>query len=375
MTGARVVEPRIAKLADVIVGYSIGAKPGELVLIEGSSAAIDLVGELYRRVLAAGAHPVIRIGVEGVRETLLGSGTGAQVEWLNPRAVDDVERADARIQILAETNTRSLSGVDPSMQAKFSRSRSPILTRVLERSAAGEFRWVIVGYPTNAAAQEARMSLTDYANFVYRAALLDHEDPVAAWRGLGARLERLAAWLGTVEELRIVGPDTDLSLSVGGRTWIPCDGTFNFPDGECFTSPVEDSAEGVIRFTYPAIFHGRAVENVRLRFERGEVVEAEASRGREYLEEMIAMDDGARRVGEFSFGLNEAVQAFTGEVLFDEKIGGTVHLALGEAYPESGGVNRSALHWDMVCDLRERSEVYADGELVYRNGQFLDGRF
>ncbi len=344
-------------------------------MIEGASVSTDFLVALYRCVLAVGAHPVTRVGLEGVREGLLGHGTDAQLDWLNPRSVDDIECADVRIQILADTNTRSLSAIDPTRQARVSRSRSPILSRVLERSAAGEFRWVIVGYPTNAAAQEAQMSLRDYEDFVFGAAMLERDDPVAAWRELGTRLERLGAWLGTVETLRIVGPDTDLSFSVRGRTWIPCDGTFNFPDGECFTSPVEDSVEGEIRFTYPAVFHGRAVEDVRLRFVGGEVVEAEASKGRDFLEQMVAMDEGARRVGEFSFGLNEAVTAFTGEILYDEKIGGTAHLALGEAYPESGGVNRSALHWDMVCDLRQESEVYADGELVYRNGAFLDGRF
>jgi len=370
-----VVDPRLEKLAGVVVEYSIAAKPGELVLIEGPAIAADFVTELYRRVLAAGAHPVTRIGIDGMLDSLLSRGSGAQVEWLNPRTVEDVEQADARIQILAETNTRSLSGVDPAVQAALSRSRSPILSRVLERSAAGEFRWVIVGYPTRSAAQEARMSLADYTEFVFTAALLDRDEPVAEWRDLGVRLARLAEWLGTVDRLRITGDGTDLSFSVAGRKWIPCDGTFNFPDGECFTAPVEDSVEGEIRFSYPAIFQGRAVEEVRLRFERGEVVEATAGQGREFLEQMIAMDEGAKRVGEFSFGLNDAVTAFSGETLYDEKIGGTVHLALGESYPESGGVNRSALHWDMVCDLRSGSEVFADGDLVYRDGRFLDGRF
>ena len=368
-------DPRVAQLADVLVRYSIDVQPGQLVVIEGAAVGAELIKALYRAVLDAGGHSEVRIGIDGLRETLLTRASDAQLDWLSPRSLDDVKLADARIQILAETNTRSLSAVDPARQARLSRSREPIRRTVFDRTHAGEYRWVITGYPTNAAAQEARMSLDDYADFVYGAARLDGDDPIAEWRALGERIGRLAEWLGSIGELRIVGPSTDLRMSVDGRKWISCDGTSNFPDGECFTGPVEDSVEGDIAFSYPAIFQGRAIEGVRLRFRDGEVVEASASRGQDFLEEMLALDDGARRVGEFSFGLNDAVQIFTGETLFDEKIGGTVHLALGEAYPESGGVNRSALHWDMVTDLRGAGEVYADGELVYRDGRFLNGRF
>jgi aminopeptidase len=368
-------DPRVERLADVLVRYSVDVQPGQLVVIEGASIAADLVRSLYRSVLAVGGHPETRVGIDGIRETLLARGSDEQLDWLSPRSLDDVERADARIQILAESNTRSLSGVDPARQARVNRSREPIRRTVFDRTDAGEYRWVITGFPTNAAAQEAGMSLADYADFVYGAAQLDDDDPIAAWQALGVRIRRLAEWLQTVRELRISSNGTDLRLGVDGRTWISCDGTFNFPDGECFTAPLEDSAEGEISFTYPAIFQGRAIEDVRLRFRGGEVVEATASRGQDFLDEMLSLDDGARRIGEFAFGLNDAVQVFTGETLFDEKIGGTIHLALGESYPESGGVNRSALHWDIVNDLRQGSEVYADGKLVYRDGRFLDGRF
>jgi aminopeptidase len=217
------------------------------------------------------------------------------------------------------------------------------------------------------------MSLEQYENFVYRAGLLDRDDPVREWETLGESLRRLAGWLGEKRELRVVAKDTDLTLRVDGRTWIPCDGKENFPDGEVFTGPVESSLEGTVRFTYPATFSGRMIKDVELTFRGGEVVEAKASEGEDFLREMLAMDDGARRAGEFAFGMNDAVPEFTGHVLFDEKIGGTVHLALGKSYPESGGVNRSALHWDLVCDLRAGSEVYADGELVYRDGSFVNG--
>ena len=196
---------------------------------------------------------------------------------------------------------------------------------------------------------------------------------MASWKALGEKLERLAEWLGTKKELRVVTEGTDLTVGVEGRTWIPCDGKENFPDGEVFTGPVEDSVEGRVRFSFPAPHAGRLVRDIELRFEGGEVVEAHASEGEDFLREMLAMDDGARRLGEFAFGMNDAVGEFTGHTLFDEKIGGTVHLALGASYPESGGQVQSALHWDLVCDLRSGSEVHADGELVYRDGRFLDG--
>jgi len=367
-------DPRVERLADVLVDYSIDVREGELVPIQASVAAAPLVVELYRRILRRGGHPETRIALEGAAEVFLNEATEAQLDWVNPRWVDDIEQADARIVVIADSNTRSLSAVDPARQARTSRARAPYLTRSLERAAAGELRYVVTAFPTNAAAQEARMSLGGYAAFVYRAGLLDRDDPVAAWRELGERIGRLADWLGAQREIRIVADGTDLVLGVEGRPWIPCDGKQNFPDGEVFTAPVDGSAEGEIRFTYPAVFHGRVVEDVRLRFRGGEVVEATAARGQAFLEEMLGLDEGARRPGELAFGLNDAVEAFTGETLFDEKIGGTMHLALGEAYPESGGTNRSGLHWDMVCDLRSGGEVYADGELVYRDGRF-GGRF
>jgi aminopeptidase len=369
------VDQRIARLADVLVRYSLEVRPGELVTISGSTLAAPLIRELYRGVIRAGGHPRTRVALGELAVDRLARGNDAQLDWLDPFQADETEKADASIAILAEYNTRARSGIDPARQARVNRARSPLLTRMLEREAAGEFRWCVTAYPTPAAAQEARMSLDDYADFLFSSCFLEREDPAAAWRELGERIARLADWLGTVRELRVVANSTDLRLGVEGRTWVASDGKSNFPDGECFTGPVEDSVTGEIRFTYPATFQGRLVEGAWLRFEHGEVVDAGADRGAAFLHEMLELDGGARRVGEFAFGLNDAVTAFTGEILFDEKIGGTVHLALGESYPQTGGVNRSALHWDMVCDLRRGGEVYADGELVYRDGRFLDGRF
>jgi aminopeptidase len=367
-----VSDPRVERLASVLVDYSVAAKEGQQITIEAPSVAAPLVREVYRRILAAGAHPLPRIGIEGMLENLMLDGADAQLDWVNPARSDDIETVDGRVVIMALQNTRSLTSVDTAKQARVHRALEPQRNRYLERAANGELSWVLTLFPTQAAAQDAGMSLPEFEDFVYAAGFLDRDDPVGEWRRFGERLDRVDEFLSGVSELRVLAEDTDLRIGVGGRTWIGSRGLENFPDGEIFTGPVETSVEGTIRFTYPAIFHGREVDDVRLRFEAGEVVEATASRGQDLLREMVAVDEGARRVGEFAFGLNDAVTAFTREILFDEKIGGTVHLALGTAYPETGSSNRSALHWDLICDLRNGGEVYADGELAYRDGRFLE---
>jgi len=232
-------------------------------------------------------------------------------------------------------------------------------------------RWCGTLFPTSAHAQDAGMSLSVYEDFVFSACHVDAGDAAEHWRLVASSLRARAKALGAVKELRIVGPDTDLRVCVDGRTWIAADGSYNMPDGEVFTSPVENATEGEIRYTFPAIYHGREVEDIRLRFEEGRVVHAEAARGDDYLKTLLDMDEGARILGEVAFGLNYEIDRFTRNILFDEKIGGTMHLALGSAFSQAGGSNTSGLHWDMICDLREEGEVYADGELIWQAGRFL----
>ena len=361
---------RLRRFADVLVGYCAGVEPYDFVVLQGPMNVQPLVEQLYSAVLRAGGHPATRIAPE-LSELLLTEGSEQQIEWLTPGDREDIEQADVWIVVEAPTNTKELTAVDPERQALRQRARSPLRERYLERALKAELRWVLTAFPTNAAAQDAEMSLAEYEEFLYGSALLDAADPVARWREFSGELRRAVELLSAKEELRFVAEGTDITFAVGGRTWVAADGHENFPDGEVFTAPHDESTEGVITFTYPAVFEGRQVDDVRLRFRGGEVVEATASRGEDFLREMVAVDDGARRVGEVAFGLNDAVSVFTRNILFDEKIGGTMHLALGSAYPECGGTNRSALHWDMICDLRTGSEVYADRELVYRDGRFL----
>ena len=364
---------RLRRLAEVLVGYSGGVRPGDLTVLQGPVNVEPLLEELYGAVLRAGGHPTVRCSPE-LDDLLFREGSERQLEWQTPGEREDIEQADVWIVVDAPSNTKALTSVDPEREALVQRARRPWRERYLERALAGELRWVLTAFPTNGAAQDAEMSLAEYERFLYGAAMLDAGDPAERWRAFSEVLGRVAEFLMTKEEIRFVAEGTDLTFAVSGaRTWLASDGHENFPDGEVFTAPLDESAEGEITFTFPAVFSGRQVDDVRLRFHEGEVVEASASRGEEFLREMVALDDGARRVGELAFGLNDAVRVFTRNILFDEKIGGTMHLALGSAYSEVGGTNRSALHWDMICDLRSGGEVYADGELVYRDGRFLDG--
>jgi aminopeptidase len=245
------------------------------------------------------------------------------------------------------------------------------MKRAMERSAKGDYRWALTLFPTNAYASEARMSLADYEAFYYGACLADRDDPVKAWKKASEETERLKDWIEGRKEVHVSGPGTDLKLGIEGRTFIAADGRHNMPDGEFFTGPVEDSAEGEITFHLPATYAGREVAGVRFKFEGGKVTDATAERGEEFLIEMLDTDEGARRLGELGIGTNYGITEGTGEILLDEKIGGTVHLAVGRSYPETGGVNESAIHWDMICDLRQGGKIEVDGETLQQDGKFV----
>jgi aminopeptidase len=366
-----VTDPRVVRLADLIVDYSLELAPGQVFRIDALEAASPLALALFRSAVRVGAHPYLSVGLEGTLELLLEHGNEEQIEHIAPQAWDEIEEIDAIATLWSESNTRALSRVDPTRHANYLGAQRRLHNRRWERIAAGEMRWCGTLFPTDAHAQDAGMSLASYEDFVFSACHVDAGDAAEHWRLVASSLRARAEELGSVKELRIVGPDTDLKVSVDGRSWISAEGCYNMPDGEVFTSPVENATEGEIRYTFPAIYHGREVEDIRLRFEGGKVVRAEAARGDDYLKTLLDMDEGAKILGEVAFGLNYEIDRFTRNILFDEKIGGTMHLALGSAFSQAGGSNTSGLHWDMICDLREEGEVYADGELIWQAGRFL----
>ena len=289
-----------------------------------------------------------------------------------PKPIETIyDTYDVRISVLAESNTRALSNVDPAKTVLQQQARTSLMRTFMKRSAAGELRWVVAPFPTHALAQDADMGLVEYEDFVYQACLPDLNDPIGYWQRFSERQQSIVNWLKGKKNIHVKGPETDLRLSVDGRVFMNCDGHFNLPDGEIYTGPVEDSLEGHVCFSYPAIYNGREVDGVRLWFEKGKVVKAAAAKNEVFLNRTLDTDEGARRVGEFAIGTNKGITRFTREILFDEKIGGSFHMALGAGYPETGSKNESAIHWDMICDLRRGGEIVVDNETIYRNGDFV----
>jgi aminopeptidase len=364
-------DPRIDNLARILVQYSTRVGEGDTCLIEGPAAAEPLVAAVYREVLEAGGNPALSLAFDGQQAAYFKYASDRQLEWISPVSRWGAEEADCRIAIWADTNTRELSNVPPERQTTRRAATRELLQTMMKRSSEGEHRWVGTLYPTNAHASDAEMSLADFEDFYYRACLADDPDPLGAWKRASEECHRLAEWIEGREQVRIVAEGTDLTLGIAGRHFIPCDGEHNMPDGEFFTGPVEDSVEGQVSFHLPATIGGRDVAGVKLRFEGGKVVDATAERGEEYLISMLDTDEGARRLGELGIGTNFGIERGTRSILLDEKIGGTIHLAVGASYPESGGTNESAVHTDLVCDLRRGGRLEVDGETLQQDGAFV----
>jgi aminopeptidase len=364
-------DPRVTALAQILVRHSTKVGDGDVCTIEGESAAEPLLQAIYEEVLKAGGNPIVHMAMEGQSTSYFEHASDKQLQWISPVAEWAVEHADVRIAVMASQNTRALSQVPPERQAMRQAATQKLMKRAMERSAEGTYRWALTLFPTHAYASEAGMGLAAYEDFYYGACQATDDDPVGAWARTSAETKRLADWIQGRSEVHVTGDGTDLRLGIEGRAFIAADGRHNMPDGEFFTGPVEDSAEGEITFHLPASYAGREVAGVRFRFEGGRVVDASAEKGEEFLIEMLDTDDGARRLGELGIGTNYGITAGTGEILLDEKIGGTVHLAVGRSYPETGGVNESAIHWDMICDLRQGGGIEVDGEPLQRDGSFV----
>jgi aminopeptidase len=362
-------DSRVVKMAQTIARYSLGLKSGELLAILTSVPGLALAKEVYREALSLGALPAVRTLHPEFDEVLYKHGNDEQVKFVPEYEKQELEGLSARLVIRGDENVMTLAGVEPARLTLGRQARRPLLERMMARKAAGELKNCLTQYPTSGGAQEAGMSLADYEEFVFHACFADKPDPIAAWRELSKEQQKYVDFLNGVKSLRVEGSGTDLALSVDGRKWVNSDGKANFPSGEVFTGPVEDSVNGRIRFDVPTVFSGKAVDGIELEFTAGRVVVSRAERGDEMLQSALATDARSRFLGEFAFGLNYGITRATKNILFDEKIGGTIHLAVGAGYPETGSVNRSAIHWDMIKDMKE-GRVYADGNLVYEGGRF-----
>jgi aminopeptidase len=362
-------DPRVSKLAQVLVQYSLELQPGELFTLRTSPLAEELSLEVYKEAVKAGAHITVQNSLPGAEETFYRFASQAQLEHISPVRKLILETFDASLYIDAEHNTRSLSGIDPAKISQVSKANADLTQYFFERAARKEVKWSLTVYPTHAMAQEADMSLSDYQDFVYGAGMLHLDDPVSFWKKEGQRQRQIINWLQGHQQITLKGENVDLTFSIKDRTFEPADGKYNFPDGEIFTGPVEDSVEGYIRFSYPAIYSGQEIEDIELWFENGKVVKEKASKNADLLSKMLDTDQGARYLGEWGIGTNYGIQRFTKNMLFDEKIGGTIHLAVGSGYPETGSQNKSGIHWDMLCDMNQ-AEMRADGELFYKDGKF-----
>ncbi len=361
-------DPRVTKLAKLLTNYSLEIKPGNQLRILSSPLAFELSLAVYEEAIKAGAHIIFDLYLEETQEILFKYATDEQLQFISPVRKLTVETIDAAVTIDAPANRRMLTGANPARMAMRNRASAELNKRFLERAANKELRWCYTVYPNNASAQDADMSLRDYTEFVYGAGMLNEDDPAAFWRQKGQHQSTLVDWLNGKKSVVLKGSDIDLKLSIDGRTFISADGKENFPDGEIFSGVVENSANGWVRFKYPAINEGQEIIDVQLWFEEGKVIKESAAKNQELLTATLNTDVGARYLGELGIGTNYGITKFTKDMLFDEKIGGTIHLALGNSYPETGGKNTSGIHWDMLCDMAE-SEITIDGDQFYKNGK------
>ncbi len=348
-----------------MAGYCLDAQPKEAFAINATSEAEPLVAALYEELLKKGAWPLVRMMPDASSGAIYRYGQEHHFDDVSPVDKAIVEKLAGTAAIYSSKNTRALTDVNPDLQSRMAKASRPLKNKMLKK------KWTLTLFPTAAYAQDAEMSLEDFEDFVYSATFSDEADPVKAWKSLQKKQAKLISKLEGAKTVQIIGPGTDLRFSIEGRTFLNSAGTHNMPSGEVFTGPVEDSAEGVIEYDYPVVNAGREIDGIRLVFKKGRVVEATATKNQEFLTKMLEMDPGARRLGELGIGTNYKIQRFIKTILFDEKIGGTIHLALGSSYPETGGKNKSCLHWDMIKDLRKGGELRIDGKTVQKDGSFL----
>lgn len=361
------------KLANLAVHYALDVKPKELVSIEGSEVAKDLLCALYIECVKAGAYPVVMTRLNEIDASFYKYANEDQLKFINPLQKYVIKNFQKRIQIMADYNLKKMALIDPEKLNLYQQDPEfpELMKTYQERLANHELDWVLVPYPCDAMAQEANMDTESYREFVYKALKLDTEDPAAVWRQIQEEQDKKVKILNTVEQIHVIGEDTDITLSVKDRLWINCCGHDNLPDGEIFTSPVEDSVNGHIRFTYPGIYQGQEIENIYLEFKDGKVTKATAEKGQKLLDSILKIDR-ANILGEFAVGTNHGITKFTKNMLFDEKLGGTLHMALGMGFPEAKSQNLNCgIHWDILKNMESpESKIFADGKVIYEAGKW-----
>lgn len=365
-------DERLNKLAKLLVEYSVEVKEGDIVYVCADEVATPWVIEVVKEATKKGAHIEYTLESDEIKEIQLKYGSEKQLKSGNMIYESILSEADVWLTAWGNRNTRMLSRINSDKLKMYQQGSSTWRKIYSDRTGDGSLRWCGTQYPTYADAQEASMSMSEYEDFVYGAGLLDSQDPVSEWKKISKEQERWVKYLDSKSNLHIVSEDTDIMVGIEGRKWINCDGKQNFPDGEIFTSPLENNINGYITFSFPGIFAGRQIEGIKLEVKDGKVVNAKAKKGEELLKSLLDTDEGSSFFGEVAIGTNYGIKDFTSNMLFDEKIGGTVHMAIGDSMPEAGGKNKSSLHWDMLCDMRNGGKIYADGELFYENGKFID---
>lgn len=363
---------RLNKLARLLVNYSVRVKPGDFVLIQGEDVTIPWINEVAKEAVKAGAHVETMVELPEVRESLFKTGSEEQLQHEHIIQKYALEQADVWLTAWGTRNTRANSNISADRLRLAMVGAHSYRAVYSQRVGDGSLRWCGTQYPTQADAQEANMSLAEYEDFVYEAGLLNCENPIQEWHRIHAEQERWVAYLDNKSELHILSEGTDIHVQIAGRKWINCDGRENFPDGEIFTSPLEAGVNGHISFSFPGIYMGKEIEGIYLEVENGQVIKASATKGEDLLHALLDTDQGSRFFGEVAIGTNYNISRFTRNMLFDEKIGGTIHMAIGDAPAETGGLNRSVLHWDMLCDMRNGGKIFADGQLFYENGKFIE---
>lgn len=363
------IDSRVQNLARILVHYCVRAQPKELIQVRTTTEALALVDEIHDELMRAGAWPLIQLSSARMQEGFFRYGQDHHLDELTALDRSVARTIAGTMRISASANTHSLSSVDPKKQVRYAKATKPMRKQLIKK------KWVVSLFPTQAHAQDADMSLSEFEDFVYAATFADQSDPIRCWKNLKVKQDKLIAKFKGADEVRIQGPDTDLRMSVKDRIFINSPGIYNMPSGEIFTGPIENSVNGHIRYDFPVCEGGREVDGIRLVFRDGKVVEASADKNEEYLLSMLDLDPGARRLGELGIGTNFGIQRFIKNILYDEKIGGTIHLALGSSYEETGGKNQSALHWDMIKDLRKGGSLSINGKVVQRDGKFARGYF